>query len=155
MYTTDLCSWLQFKMVSIRSGKPMRAPPRLSEIFASVAFRTLQVLAWFPIGFSRPFSEDRRALPLYVTSPGSRWSDLCLQWCPRLLNTSDLPRRSLPVMSAWSFPLTPSSSPLSLSLTPSSSTSSWWSSSILSLSFSLWSSSPSSSFPLTPECPGQ
>ena len=43
-YTELQFSSVQFRTVSMRSGKPIRAPPRLSEVSPNVAFETVPML---------------------------------------------------------------------------------------------------------------
>ena len=96
----------------------MRSTPSLRS-FSNVAFETVPVFVWFTMALSRPFKEDRQALPLSTSLSSRRsmvWCPwLCARrWCLQLLSTSDLPRRkplvrvSFPAsLSARSFPFTP------------------------------------------------
>ena len=95
-------------MVSMRSGKSIWAPPRLSGVSPMLPL----------MARSRPLKEDRWGLPL--STPLSPPGDGSMVWCTwlctrrqclKLLNTSDLPRRhpivvvALPAnLSALSFP---------------------------------------------------
>ena len=47
----------------MRSGKPICAPPCLRS-FCNVAYETVPMFVWLTMVLSRPFEEDRLALPL-------------------------------------------------------------------------------------------
>ena len=66
-----------FKMVSKRSGKPIRPPPLFSQkfFFPNVAFETVSVLVWWTMALSRPFKTGRRPLPF--STPLSSWRSMC------------------------------------------------------------------------------
>ena len=49
---------IQFKMASVRSEKPICAPPSLSEFSPNVAFETDAMFVWLITAFSRSFKED-------------------------------------------------------------------------------------------------
>ena len=89
---------LKFKMVSMRSEQPTYPPPYLSYVPPTFLSNSSNVCLTLGVALSRPFKEDRRALPLSTASllqmidgvcPGR-----CARWkCLELLNTSDLPSR--------------------------------------------------------------
>ena len=57
-------SSVQFKMVSMRSGKPIIcAAPCLSEVCPTLPFEIVPVFFWLTMALSRPFREGRLALP--------------------------------------------------------------------------------------------
>ena len=60
-------SSVQFKMVSMRSKPPiiMRYTPSLRSL-PNVALETVPMFVWLAMAISRPFKEDRLALPLSV-----------------------------------------------------------------------------------------
>ena len=59
-----MLSSVQFMMVSMRAKRPiiMRSIPSLRS-FPNVAFETAPVFVWLTMALSRPFKEDRLALP--------------------------------------------------------------------------------------------
>ena len=59
---------LQFKMVSMRSGRPICAPPRLSGDSPNVALETVPMLVWFTMALSRPLK-----LKQFQCWSDSRW----------------------------------------------------------------------------------
>ena len=66
---------VQFKMVSMRSEKPiiMRTTPSLRS-FPNVAFETVPMLVWLTMVLSRPFKE--LLLFLRLSPPGHQWCDV-------------------------------------------------------------------------------
>ena len=70
-------SW--FKMISMRSEKThMHYTPSLRS-FPKVAFEAVPMFIWLTMALSRPFKEDRLALPLSTPEsfpPGDRWCDV-------------------------------------------------------------------------------
>ena len=88
---------VKFKTVSIRSEKAhKRSTPSLRS-FPNVVFETVPMLVWLTMALSRPFKEDRLALPLSTPLPSRRSLVWCLWLCARrqclkLLNTLYLPR---------------------------------------------------------------
>ena len=111
---------VQFKMVSVRSEKPICAPPSSrSFLTGTVAVETVPVFVWLTMALSPLFKKDRLALRLSTPLSSRRsvvwcpWFCACRQ-CLKLLNTSDLPRSeslvrvALPAsLFARSFPFTP------------------------------------------------
>ena len=65
------CS-VQFKVVSMRSEKPICVPPRFSEISSTLPLK-VPIFVWLTMAFFRPFKEDR---PAPVSSRRS------MVWCP-------------------------------------------------------------------------
>jgi len=54
----------------------MRSTPSLRG-FPNVAFETVPMFVWLTMALSRPFKEDRLALPLsHLSSPGDQWCDI-------------------------------------------------------------------------------
>ena len=103
-----------------KAHKMMRSIPSLAS-FLNVAFNTVPVFVWLTMALSRPFKEDRLALPLSTPLCSMRSMVLCPvcfvpagSVCLKLLNTADLPRSkpllrvALPasVSTRW-FPFTP------------------------------------------------
>ena len=114
-------SSVHFKIVSMRSEKPMCVPfiPSFRS-FPSVAFVTVQVFVWLTMALSRPLKEDRPALPLSTPLSSRRSMVRCPGLCDRreclkFLNTSDLKGKCKPLvvtalpatLSARQFPFTP------------------------------------------------
>ena len=77
-------SSVQFKMVSVRSEKPISAPPRLSEVSTMSPFKTVPMFVWLTMTLSRPLREDRLVHRL-STPLSSRRS---MVWCPWLCECS-------------------------------------------------------------------
>ena len=73
------CS-VQFKMVSMRSEKPICAPPLLSDVSPTAPLkRFFQCSSVLTMALSRPVKEDRLALRFLfprLSSPGDRWCDV-------------------------------------------------------------------------------
>ena len=57
-------SSVQFRMVSVRSEKPICTPPRLSEVPPTLPLKRLQCFVSLTMALSRPFKEDHPAFPL-------------------------------------------------------------------------------------------
>ena len=68
---TNYCS-VQFKMVSLRLERPIRAPPLSHRSFRNIAFETVPIFVSLMMALSHPFKEDCLALPL--STPLSSWN---------------------------------------------------------------------------------
>ena len=74
------CCSVQFKMVSMRSEKPICAPPLLSDVSQTAPLKRLfQCSSDLTMALSGPFKENRLALRFLfprLSSPGYRWCDV-------------------------------------------------------------------------------
>ena len=74
------CCLVQFRMVSMRSEKPICAPSLLSDVFPTAPLKRLfQCSSDLTMALSRPFKENRLALRFLfprLSSPGDRWCDV-------------------------------------------------------------------------------
>ena len=86
-------SSVQFEMISVRSGKPICAPPRLSEASPTLPLKRFQCCCfWLTMALCRHFKEDRLALPLSTPLSSRRSMVWFLGFVPASIVVYQAPR---------------------------------------------------------------